>query len=208
MGRNSSSHPGGSASFTCSRNSGVLLPPLTLSPQVTLTCWEEDISAYRMHSSNPSNANINAEMGVIVFPSRWFPWTTEPEGGTECRSNSKTKNTRNSMSSASAGPAALIPTGILRPYGGKQPKRLLEDIQHNHGQKSTNKRKTDKQWLLWFSQCLSVSARQLLKPPCTERYARWCERTGANHSLLLDLLLCFAVHLELRPTTMRFLYMQ
>ena len=39
-------------------------------------------------------------------------------------------------------------TGILRPYGGKQPKRLLEDIQHNHGQKSTNKRKTDKQWLL------------------------------------------------------------
>ena len=27
-----------------------------------------------------------------------------------------------------------------------------------------------------------------MKPPCTERYARWCERTGANHSLLLDLL--------------------
>ncbi|WP_438264262.1 hypothetical protein, partial [Anaerostipes hadrus] len=25
-----------------------------------------------------------------------------------------------------------------------------------------------------------------LKPPCTERYARWCERTGVNHSLLLD----------------------
>ena len=25
-----------------------------------------------------------------------------------------------------------------------------------------------------------------MKPPCTERYARWCERTGANHSLLLD----------------------
>ena len=31
-----------------------------------------------------------------------------------------------------------------------------------------------------------VSARQLLKPPCTERYARWCERTAANHRLLLD----------------------
>ena len=45
-------------------------PPLTLSPQDTLTYWEEDISAYRMHSSNPSNANINAEMEVIVFPSR------------------------------------------------------------------------------------------------------------------------------------------
>ena len=26
-----------------------------------------------------------------------------------------------------------------------------------------------------------------MKPPCTGRYARWCERTGANHSLLLDL---------------------
>ena len=25
-----------------------------------------------------------------------------------------------------------------------------------------------------------------MKPPCTERYARWCERTGVNHSLLLD----------------------
>ena len=25
-----------------------------------------------------------------------------------------------------------------------------------------------------------------MKPPCTERYARWCERTGANRPLLLD----------------------
>ena len=25
-----------------------------------------------------------------------------------------------------------------------------------------------------------------MKPPCTERYARWCERTGVNHPLLLD----------------------
>ena len=24
------------------------------------------------------------------------------------------------------------------------------------------------------------------KPPCTERYARWCERTAVNHRLLLD----------------------
>ena len=24
------------------------------------------------------------------------------------------------------------------------------------------------------------------KPPCTERYARWCERTAASHRLLLD----------------------
>lgn len=49
---------------------GCAAPPLTLSPQDTLTYWEEDISAYRMYSSNPSNANINAEMEVIVFPSR------------------------------------------------------------------------------------------------------------------------------------------
>ena len=33
---------------------------------------------------------------------------------------------------------------------------------------------------------LSVCARQLLKPPCTERYARWCERTAVSHRLLLD----------------------
>ena len=26
-----------------------------------------------------------------------------------------------------------------------------------------------------------------MKPPCTERYARWCERTAVNHRLLLDL---------------------
>jgi len=27
---------------------------------------------------------------------------------------------------------------------------------------------------------------QLLKPPCTERQARWCERTAVNHRLLPD----------------------
>ncbi len=25
-----------------------------------------------------------------------------------------------------------------------------------------------------------------MKPPCTERYAWWCERTAVNHRLLLD----------------------
>ena len=25
-----------------------------------------------------------------------------------------------------------------------------------------------------------------MKPPCTERYARWCERTAVRHRLLLD----------------------
>ena len=52
--------------------------------------------------------------------------------------------------------------------------------------KSFEKRKTDKLGLLWLDHSLSVNARQLLKPPCTERYARWCERTAANHRLLLD----------------------
>ena len=45
-------------------------PPLILSPQVTLTYWEEDINAYQMHSFSPGNATINAEMEVIVFLSR------------------------------------------------------------------------------------------------------------------------------------------
>ncbi len=38
----------------------------------------------------------------------------------------------------------------------------------------------------WRMSNVSVTARQLLKPPCTERYARWCERTAVNHRLLLD----------------------
>ena len=39
-------------------------------------------------------------------------------------------------------------TKILCTYGGKQQKRLLENIQHYYGQKSIIKRKTDKQRLL------------------------------------------------------------
>lgn len=39
-------------------------------------------------------------------------------------------------------------TGVLCLHGGKQPKRLLENFQHNYGQKGTIKRKTDKQRLL------------------------------------------------------------
>lgn len=49
---------------------GALLPPSHTLPQVTLTYWEEDINAYQMHSFSPGNATINAEMEVIVFPSR------------------------------------------------------------------------------------------------------------------------------------------
>lgn len=58
------------AFYLLSRKGAQLPPPLTLSPQDTLTCWEEDINAYGMHSSSPSNANVNAEMEVIAFPSR------------------------------------------------------------------------------------------------------------------------------------------
>ena len=70
--------------------------------------------------------------------------------------------------------------------GREQPKRLLVYHTNGSGKYGNDKRKTDKQWLLWFSHSLSVRACQPLKPPCTERYARWYERTGANHSLLLD----------------------
>ena len=79
-------------------------------------------------------------------------------------------------------------TWIFCTSGGKQPQEILVCNGNGSGQQSINTRKTDKQWLLWFSYCLSVRACQLLKPPCTERYARWCERTGVNHSLLLDFL--------------------
>ena len=49
---------------------GALLPPSHTLPPSTLTYWEEDINAYQMHSFSPGNATINAEMEVIVFPSR------------------------------------------------------------------------------------------------------------------------------------------
>lgn len=35
----------------------VAFPPLTLSPQDTLTCWEEDIDAYRVHTPTAQPAN-------------------------------------------------------------------------------------------------------------------------------------------------------
>lgn len=49
----------------------------------------------------------------------------------------------------------------------------------NKGEESTENRSAGRLGI-------SVCVRQLLKSPCTERYARWCERTQANHSLLLD----------------------
>ena len=76
---------------------------------------------------------------------------------------------------------------ILCEHGGKLSKGTLVLCQSDDSQEGHDKRKTDEQWLLWFSHSLSVCARQLLKPPCTERYARWCERTAVRHRLLLDL---------------------
>ena len=70
--------------------------------------------------------------------------------------------------------------------GGEQsPRTLVHDTYSSH-KYGNDKRKTDKQWLLRFIHSLSVSARQLLKAPYTERYVRRCERTGVSHSLLLD----------------------
>ena len=77
-------------------------------------------------------------------------------------------------------------TGRFGMAGRKQPPWVLVYNTHNCHQYGNDKRKTDKQWLLWFSHSLSVCAHQRLKAPCTERYARCCERTGVNHSLLLD----------------------
>ena len=67
-----------------------------------------------------------------------------------------------------------------------QSERLLEDGEKRCIEPRPYERKTDALGVLWPFQCVPVSARQLLKPPCTERYARWCERTGVNHPLLLD----------------------
>ena len=70
-------------------------------------------------------------------------------------------------------------------------KGMWERTAHStgYGRKETvqsQKRKTDTRRLLWFSHCVSVCARQLLKAPYTERYVRCCERTGVSHPLLLD----------------------
>ena len=59
-----------------------------------------------------------------------------------------------------------------------QSERLLENGRERSSTKSNDKRKTDKLWILLYSHSLSVTVHQLLKPPCTERYAQWCKRTG------------------------------
>ncbi len=55
--------------------------------------------------------------------------------------------------------------------GWKQPPGILVYNTYSRRKHGNDKRKTDRKWLLRFSHRLSVSARQLLKPPCTERYA-------------------------------------
>ena len=68
-------------------------------------------------------------------------------------------------------------TGILCPHGGQQPQRVLVHIGNQHSQQSFVKRNTGTQRLLRFSRCVPADARQLLKPPYTERYVRWCGRS-------------------------------
>ena len=75
---------------------------------------------------------------------------------------------------------------ILCEHGGKLSKGTLVLCQSDDSQEGHDKRKTDEQWLLWFSHSLSVCARQLLKAPYTERYVRCCERTAVSHRLQLD----------------------
>jgi len=46
----------------------------------------------------------------------------------------------------------------------------------------------------------AVCARQLLKAPCTERYALWLERTAVSHRLLLDIPIFLSILDTLFPT--------
>ena len=52
---------------------------------------------------------------------------------------------------------------------GEELLRELEEDKENNGQEKKEENEKKKE------------------PPCTERYARGCERTGVNHSLLLDI---------------------
>ena len=50
------------------------------------------------------------------------------------------------------------------------------------------KQKTCTPWILRYIRGIQVSALFVIEPPCTERYARWCERSASQlmGSLLLD----------------------
>ena len=57
----------------------------------------------------PRQCNYQCRNGCHRLSQSVISLNNQTRGGTKCRSNSRTKITRNSMSSASAGPAALIP---------------------------------------------------------------------------------------------------
>ena len=70
----------------------------------------------------------------------------------------------------------------------KHPKRIPGycgewDIDPRH-----NKGKTCTQGILRYIQSVQVYALNRIEPPCTERYARWCERLATQRmgSLLLN----------------------
>ena len=74
-------------------------------------------------------------------------------------------------------------------WGSLQPKSLLENGKRRSGQTSTNKRKTDKLGLLWFSHSLSVHARQLLKrrvPSGMHGGVRGRRLVTASYSILIE----------------------
>ena len=70
----------------------------------------------------------------------------------------------------------------------KHPKRILDycrewDIAPHH-----NKGKTCTQGILRYIRNVQVYALNMIEPPCTERYARWCERSATQlmGSILLE----------------------
>ena len=65
--------------------------------------------------------------------------------------------------------------------GAYSSESLLENGRERCSTKSPDQRKTDKLGLLRSSHSLSVTARQLLKTPCTEQYERWwCAMQGTQ----------------------------
>ena len=68
------------------------------------------------------------------------------------------------------------------------PKRVLGCCWEWNTPPHHNKWKTCTQGILWYIRSVQVYALNMTEPPCTERYARWCERSATQimGSLLLD----------------------
>ena len=60
----------------------------------------------------------------------------------------------------------------------KHSKRLLGCCRQWDFTKHHNKQKTCTPGILWYIRGIQVFALTMIEPPCTEPYARWCERSG------------------------------